>query len=102
MRLNVGSGRFVCRLMMGALRGRFDVNHVQPSIQNHAQVHYKASKKILNASGTCMAGTKHISVVPSLPLKRLSALLNAEAMYEGSIVRLATVRVEEIRRRQAL
>jgi len=102
MRLNGSSGGPVYRLTMGALRGRLDANRVEPSVQKHAKVCYKASKKILRASGTCMAGFKHISVVPSTHLKRPSALLNDEATYKGSIVRLATVRVEEIRRRQVL
>ena len=102
MHLNASSGGPVYRLKMGALRGQFDANCVEPSVQKHAKVCYKASKKILRASGTCMAGFKCISVVPSTPLERPSALLNDEAMYEGSIVRLATVRAEEIRRRQAL
>src|SRR5882672_1152394 len=49
-----------------------------------------------------MEGVKRVSGVPRTLLKRTSALLNADWMYAGSIVRFKAAKLEEILRMHSL
>jgi len=63
---------------------------------------YTATNNSQSTSGRGTRGYRCLSRVPEMPCERVSALLNVDLMYEGTINRLAMASTEEIQWRQAL